>query len=192
MLQSHHYMQDAPLWEKSKLFAKCLGYNKYEAWFHPLVENVAKKNRSHFSIAVLWPPWSAVVKQLHICFFGLPSEIVGIGGGGINIPLERSWKSKFLKLQSQKKKRKICSRLMTANQGGQKNRNGKATMIFFHNVFYLWLCLKRGNTTTDLGRRPFTASLLQSHHLMQGTSLRQKWGVCRLQWFNSHGWMEVY
>jgi hypothetical protein len=40
-------------------------------------------------------------------------------------------------LQPQKKKKeKICSRLATADQGGQKNRNGKMTAVLFRNVFY--------------------------------------------------------
>jgi hypothetical protein len=34
------------------------------------------------------------------------------------------------------KKNQICSRLTTADQGGQKNRNEKTTKILFCNVFY--------------------------------------------------------
>jgi hypothetical protein len=40
------------------------------------------------------------------------------------------------KLQPQKTKRKICSRLAAADQDGQKNRNGKMIAVLFHNVFY--------------------------------------------------------
>ena len=44
-----------------------------------LVENYAKKNRSHFPIAVLWLACYAVAKCMHILFyFGLPTEILGI------------------------------------------------------------------------------------------------------------------
>jgi len=35
-----------------------------------------------------------------------------------------------------KGKRKICSRLVIANQGGQKNRNGQTHAIHFYRVFY--------------------------------------------------------
>ena len=35
-----------------------------------------------------------------------------------------------------KPKKQICSHLMTANQGGQKNRNGKMIANLFHNVVY--------------------------------------------------------
>jgi hypothetical protein len=35
-----------------------------------------------------------------------------------------------------KQKRKICSRLVTADEGGQKNRNGKTITVLFRNVFY--------------------------------------------------------
>jgi hypothetical protein len=34
------------------------------------------------------------------------------------------------------KKKQICSHLTTANEGGQKNRNGKTTVVLFRNVFY--------------------------------------------------------
>ena len=35
-----------------------------------------------------------------------------------------------------KEKRKICNHLVTADQGGLKNRNGKMTAVLFDNVFY--------------------------------------------------------
>ena len=35
-----------------------------------------------------------------------------------------------------KLKLKLCSRLVTANQGGQRNRNGKTTTVLFRHVFY--------------------------------------------------------
>jgi hypothetical protein len=35
-----------------------------------------------------------------------------------------------------KEKRKICGRLVIADQGGQKNRNGKMIVVLFRNVFY--------------------------------------------------------
>jgi hypothetical protein len=31
---------------------------------------------------------------------------------------------------------KICSRLVTADQGGQKNRNGKTSAVLFYHVFF--------------------------------------------------------
>ena len=45
---------------------------------------------------------------------------------------------------------------------------------------------------TLIAPNPFSSSLLQSHHLMQDNPLQQKSGVCRLHWFNLHGWMEVF
>jgi hypothetical protein len=65
--------------------------------------------------------------------------------GACNTPLERYFQDlsngilkapKFLKLQLLNQKKQICSRLVTADQGGQKNRNGKTTMVLFYHVFY--------------------------------------------------------
>jgi hypothetical protein len=39
-------------------------------------------------------------------------------------------------LQPQKKKRKIYSHLAIADQGGQRNCNGKTAMVLYRNVFY--------------------------------------------------------
>jgi hypothetical protein len=39
-------------------------------------------------------------------------------------------------LQALKPKKQICSRLVTAYQGDQKNRNGKTITVFFYHVFY--------------------------------------------------------
>jgi hypothetical protein len=63
--------------------------------------------------------------------------------GTFNTPLERCFQDlsngilqapKFLKFQLVKPK-EICSHLATAEQAGQKNRNGKTTMILFVIVF---------------------------------------------------------
>jgi uncharacterized membrane protein YhaH (DUF805 family) len=45
-----------------------------------LVENYAKKEEAAviFPLAVLWPAYSVATKRLHICFFGLPAEMLGI------------------------------------------------------------------------------------------------------------------
>ena len=60
-----------------------------------------------------------------------------------NIPLERSWKylsnsilyaPKFLKTTVEKEKRKIHSRLVTVDQGGQKKRNGKSSNINYQRI----------------------------------------------------------
>jgi hypothetical protein len=37
---------------------------------------------------------------------------------------------------SRKNKKQIRSCLVTADQGGQKNRNGKTTAVLFYHVFY--------------------------------------------------------
>ena len=41
----------------------------------------------------------------------------------------------FFKLQSQKIKIKICGRLATLDQGGQRNRNGKTIVFLFRTIF---------------------------------------------------------
>ena len=40
------------------------------------------------------------------------------------------------KIAVAKQKRKICSRLVIADQGGQKNHNGKTIAVLFRNDFY--------------------------------------------------------
>jgi hypothetical protein len=43
---------------------------------------------------------------------------------------------KFLKFELVNQKQQICSRLTSADRGGQKNRNGQMIAIFYNNVFY--------------------------------------------------------
>jgi hypothetical protein len=62
-------------------------------------------------------------------FFGLPIEILRFWG-------ILKYLSKNLKIAVVKPKKQICSRLVTANQGGQKNRNGRTTAVLFYHVFY--------------------------------------------------------
>ena len=59
--------------------------------------------------------------------------------------VETSWKylsngvlhaPQKIKIAVAKQKRKSCSRLVIADQGGQKNRNGKLTVFLFCNIFY--------------------------------------------------------
>jgi hypothetical protein len=46
-----------------------------------LVEHIAKKQTAVvFPLQFFRPPWYAIIKQLHICFFGLPTKILGILG----------------------------------------------------------------------------------------------------------------
>jgi hypothetical protein len=40
------------------------------------------------------------------------------------------------KMKVVKPKKQIRGRLVTADQGGQKNRNGKTTTVLFYHVFY--------------------------------------------------------
>jgi hypothetical protein len=42
----------------------------------------------------------------------------------------------ILKITVCKPKKQICICLVTAYQGGQKNRNGKTTAVLFYHVFY--------------------------------------------------------
>jgi hypothetical protein len=43
---------------------------------------------------------------------------------------------KFLKLQLVNLKKQICSRLTSADQGGQKSHNEQMTTVPFYHVFY--------------------------------------------------------
>jgi hypothetical protein len=65
--------------------------------------------------------------------------------GACNTPLERYLQNlfrgmlktpNFLKFELVKKKKKNCSRSTSANQCGQKNRNGQTIAVLFYNVFY--------------------------------------------------------
>jgi len=65
--------------------------------------------------------------------------------------LERSWKEPFqlyitsphnFKIAVGKPKKQICSRLVTADHGGQKNCNGKMTAVLFYHVFLLVIIQK--------------------------------------------------
>jgi hypothetical protein len=47
---------------------------------YSLVENIAKKNRDCFSIAVLLTTHLQLLEQLHIVFFGLSTRILRIWG----------------------------------------------------------------------------------------------------------------
>jgi hypothetical protein len=61
--------------------------------------------------------------------------------GACNKPLERYFQElssgiskapKFLKLQLVNLKKQICNRLVTAYQGGQKNRNGQTIAVLYY------------------------------------------------------------
>ena len=65
--------------------------------------------------------------------------------GACNTPLEKYFQDlsscklktpEFLKLHLVNQKKQIYSRLTSADQGGQKNRNGQTTMVLFYHVFY--------------------------------------------------------
>ena len=43
---------------------------------------------------------------------------------------------KKIKIVVVKEKRKFCSHLVIADQGGQKNRNGQTIAVLFYHVFY--------------------------------------------------------
>jgi hypothetical protein len=76
-------------------------------------------------------------------FFGLPTEFLGIWGLLIYHwkGLENTFPTVYympqnFKIAVVKQNRKICNCLVTADQGGQKNRNGKTTTLLFYHVFY--------------------------------------------------------
>jgi hypothetical protein len=62
----------------------------YLCLLYSLVENMIKKNRNHVPLWFFWPPWSAVSKRLHICFFGFTSAILKFRGHVIH-----HWKDIF-------------------------------------------------------------------------------------------------
>jgi len=73
----------------------------------PLVENMVKKNRSYFPIAVLLTTMISVIKQLQICFFGFTIAILKFWGHEIH-----RWKGllkapKFSKFQLVNQKNKV-------------------------------------------------------------------------------------
>ena len=86
----------------------------------------------------------AISKQLQIFLFWFTNwKFKNLGA--FNILLYRSWKFTFqrcitcpkhFKIAVIKPNKQICSRLLTADQGGQKNRNGTMTAILFYHVFY--------------------------------------------------------
>ena len=64
--------------------------------------------------------------------------------GACDIPLEKYiqalsngilWAPKYIKCQLVSQENQICNCLTTAEHGGQKNRNGKTTAIFFFAMF---------------------------------------------------------
>jgi hypothetical protein len=109
-----------------------------------LVENMVKENRSRFSIAVLLTTLICSHKttaDFSFLFYNCNFKILG----ACNTPLERYFQNlssgilkapKFLKLQLVNQKRKICSRLLTADQGGQENCNGQTNAVLSYHVFY--------------------------------------------------------
>jgi len=85
----------------------------------------------------------AVTKRLQICFVGFTAEILRIWGHVIY-----HWKGienifpvyitcpQSLEIAARKPRKQICSLLETADQGGQKNRNGKMIAVLFYHDFY--------------------------------------------------------
>jgi hypothetical protein len=78
----------------------------------------------------------AITKGLQIFLFCFTTSILKFGGHVIH-----RWKGileapKFLTIQLVNQKKKNCSRLMSADQGGQKNRNGQTIAFLFYHIFY--------------------------------------------------------
>ena len=108
------------------------------------VENIAKKNRSRFPIAVLLTTLICSHKTTtNICFVFCACKFKCLGA--CNIPLERNNQDlsngnlqapKYLKCQLVSQEKQICNYLAIAEHGGQKNRNGIMTAVLFGHVFY--------------------------------------------------------
>ena len=86
----------------------------------------------------------AVAKQLHFYFSWLTNWRFSYFGAH-NIPLEKVLNIPFQRYIQHPKtyhfaiakwKIKFCSHIVTANHGGQKNRNGKTIAVHFRHVFY--------------------------------------------------------
>ena len=112
---------------------------------HALVENMVKKNHNRYPIAVLFTTLICSHKMNAYLFLVFDFTTASLKMGACNILLERSIQDlssgilkapKFLKFQLVNQKKQICSCLVTANQGGQKNRNGKTIAVLFYHVFY--------------------------------------------------------
>ena len=112
---------------------------------YSLVENYAKKNRSRFPIAVLLTTLLCshlTTTKIYFSFCDCKCKCVGV----CDIPLERHFQDlsndmlqaqKYVKCHSVTEEKQICSCLSTAEQGGQKNRNGQNDCgFFFRIVFY--------------------------------------------------------
>ena len=85
------------------------------------------------------------LQPLNNCIYvsNIPTNTLGILGlviyrwKGLEIPFQRYvTRPKTFNFAVAKWTINLYSCLVTANQGGQKNRNGKTTVVFFHIVFY--------------------------------------------------------
>ena len=112
---------------------------------HALVENMVKKNRNRYPIAVLFTTLICSHKMNAYLFLVFDFTTASLKMGACNILLERSIQDlssgilkapKFLKFQLVNQKKQICIRLVTVNRGGQKTCNGKMPTGFFYHVFY--------------------------------------------------------
>jgi hypothetical protein len=117
---------------------KSIAITQHSGLTMTLEENMVKKKHNRLSIAILLTTLICTCKMITIFFFfDLPTEVLGIWGlliyrwKSLEIPFQRCITcSQNLKITIVKQKRKICNHLVTADQGGQKNRNGNDYVSF--------------------------------------------------------------
>ena len=116
-------------------------------WWHveTLVENMVKKNRNFFFIAVLLTTLICshiTTKFFYFSFYDCKFKCFG----ACDISLERYLQKlsngilqapKYLKCPLVSQEKQICSCLAAAKHGGQKNRNGKTNVVLFSPCFLL-------------------------------------------------------
>ena len=106
-----------------------------ELSWQTIVGNYVEKNRSRFPVAVLSTTIFAVTERLHN--FSFHCVITNFNVWWCDILLERYFQAaNYLECQLVNLENQICSCLTIAEQGGQKNRNGKMRAVLFRIVFY--------------------------------------------------------
>jgi hypothetical protein len=108
-----------------------------------LVENMVKNNRNRFSIAVLLTTpicchktTANLFSWFYNCNFELPGHVIHRWKGILKTFWRYIKSPQILKILVGKPRKQTCIPLVTADQGGQKNRNGKTIAVLFYHVFY--------------------------------------------------------
>ena len=103
---------------------------------HTLVENMVKKNRSRFPIAVLLTTMLCS-RYTTANLFSLTYQLTLWVFWVLKIPFQRKCPKTF-QFAVAKWKIIFCSGYATADRDGQKNGNGRTTAVLFHHVFYYY------------------------------------------------------